>query len=130
MRMTLRLALNRWDEQVRSVEVQIELDGNTRAIASVQQSISLRDMKPERASVNWYAKGSVTPDIAAMAGCAIIEAARIANEMEAVKEWDRITPPVEGTRWTGSEMPTIHILDGKAWVDPEGWAIPDDTKSA
>lgn len=120
--MKTRLILNRWDEYGRSVAIKAQyLDGTEHELASVMQSTSLDDGSPQPATVNWPSIGSVPPAVALAAVAAIEEAARVAGEMEKVEEWGRITPPKPGLRWGGGGMPQLHLKDGRAWVDSDGW---------
>lgn len=119
--METKLIYGSWDEHARYVEIHIE----GRRFVTVGQSISLHDFKPEKVMVNWSAIGSVSPSAARKAAAAIMEAAKVAEEMERVEEWGRITPPAAGLKWEGPGMPEIHIRDGHAWVSTDGWVEQD-----
>ena len=123
--MEAKVILNRWDEHGRSVRIVVEYDGKEMDIVTVSQDTSLNDGSPQAATVNWGAIGSVTPRDAEAAALALLSAARIAPEMEAVKAWGRVTPPEPGMIWKGEGMPEISIDGGTAHVDSTGWGAKD-----
>lgn len=123
--MKTRTVINRWDRHGRSVMVQVEYDGIRKDFVQVGQNISLRTDEPEEPTVNWYAMGSVPPRVALAASRALEEAARVAQEMARINDWGRITPPIEGARWTGNGMPPVTIKDGRITVPSEGWEVCD-----
>lgn len=121
--MKTRLILNRWDEHGRSIHVEAEWGSFRKVFARVMQDVSLRDYKPGAVVVSWSGIGSVDSDAALAAAACIERAAHVGREIEQIKEWERITPPMENGRWEGEGMPEITIADGKASVSDEGWVV-------
>lgn len=122
--MKIRIILNRWDEFCRSVKIEVTGGEIIKMFmfGSVTQSQSLSGSgNPRPAKVSWSTIGSVSPSLAKAAGEALLAAAKVAEDMEVVKEWGFITPPKEGLRWVGQGMPEVFIENGKAWVGDAGW---------
>jgi len=125
--MKTRIMLNRWDEYCRSVKIEVETDAGTMVFGDIMQSQSMVDLgETEPATVNWPGIGSVSPSVAKAASRALAIAAQVAEDMEMVEEWKRITPPAEGLRWKGDGMPEVFIAGGKAWVKTDGWEAVED----
>ena len=81
-----QIRVNRWDDVCRSLYIQIPISDRGVAIA-VHQSISLHDYKPEPATINWPSIGTVSPAHAELFGQGLVEAARVAREIEQIGEW-------------------------------------------
>ncbi len=81
------IRLNRWDDTSRSLYVRVPISDHEGLEVSVSQSTSLDDGKPELAMINWPAIGAIAPKWAEVFGQGLIEAARVAREIEKIEEW-------------------------------------------
>jgi hypothetical protein len=121
--MKTKITYERWDEYYRNLTVHTEWNGMSKPFVVVNQDISFEDAIPKKPTANWWAMGSVPIEVALAASVALKEAVRVAGEMENMKEWKRLLPPIKGAKWVGDKMPEVYIQDGKIWFNKEGWRV-------